>query len=140
MGVLTVQGIHLMSYANQIVEGFLDKIQDVGLIAMPNLLMNNAHPIVKIIKLIQDAKIFAKTIQVIQAVKAWSFLDSLGQSNQVQLPQQQLEELQEELQEKLQEDHKHQEVEDRNQIKKKKIMIITMGMMIIIMEVPPDTT
>lgn len=133
-----------MSYANQIVEGFLDKIQDVGLIAMLNLLMNNAHPIVKIIKQIQDAKTFVRTIQMIQPVKGWSYLDNLGYLNQAQqLPQQQ-QQYQEQQQD--QEDHKHQEQEEKNQLiksrlKKKEIMITTiMVTMIIITAVPPDTT
>jgi hypothetical protein len=102
----TVQGIHLMSYANQIVEGFLDKIQDVGLIATLNLLMKNAHPIVKIIKVIQDVKIFVKRIPVTQRVKALSCLDSQGlliKVRQLQLPQQQ-----------QQDGHKHQELADKN--------------------------
>lgn len=123
-----------MSYANQIVEGFLDKIQDVGRIAMQNLLMNNAHPIVKIIKVIQDAKIFVKTTLVILLVKGWNYLDSLGQLIPVQLPQQQ-----------QQNDQKHPDLEDKNQFNhqpknQRNIMTIIMDMMIIIMVVLPDTT
>ena len=127
-----------MSYANQIVEGFLDKIQDVGLIAMQNLLMNNAHPIVKIIKVIQDAKIFAKTIQVIQLAKGLNYLDSQALLIPAQLPQQ----LQ---QQRPHDNRRHRDLEEKNQFnhllkKKKNIIIIIMNMVIIIMVVLPDTT
>lgn len=125
-----------MNYANQIVEGFLDKIQDVGRIAMQNLLMNNAHPIVKIIKVIQDAKIFVKTILVILLVRGLNYLDSLGPLIPVLLlPQQQ----------QQQDDQKHQDLEGKNQFNRqpknqRNIMTIIMDMMIIIMVVLRDTT
>ena len=95
-----------MSSANQIAEGFLDKIQDVGQIAAQNLLMKNAHPIVKIIKAIRDAKIFAKTIQVIQPVKGLSCLDN--QALLVRLRQQQ------QQQKPLPVDRKHPEPGDKS--------------------------
>lgn len=104
----TVQGIHLMSYANQIVEGFLDKIQDVGRIATLNLLMKNAHPIVKIIKVIRDVKIFVKTIPVTQRVRALSCLGSQGLLIKVQLQLPQLRQL------RQHDGHKHQELADKN--------------------------
>ena len=134
--VLTVQGIHLMSYANQIVEGFLDKIQDVGLIATQNLLMNNAHSIVKIIKQIQDAKISARTILVILSAKEWSCLGNQGQLIQVLLPQRQ--------QKDLHSARRHQEQDGKNQYQLrqkelKSIMIITTGITTIITEDLPVT-
>lgn len=121
-----------MRAANQIVEGFLDRIQDVGPIATQILLMKNAHPIVKIIKVIQDVKIFVKTTPGTQHVRELSYLDNQDLSIRRQQQQQQ-------------EEHKHRELEDKNQYNhrsrlKKIIIIIITTTEIIIMEVRPDIT
>jgi len=123
-----------MSSANQIVEGFLDRIQDVGRIATQILLMKNAHPIVKIIKAIQDVKIFVKTTPGTQHVRELSYLDNQDLSIRRQQQQQQ-----------QQGEHKHRELEDKNQYNhrnrlKKIIIIIIMTTEIIITEVRPDIT
>jgi hypothetical protein len=122
-----------MSSANQIVEGFLDRIQDVGRIATQILLMKNAHPIVKIIKATQDVKIFVKTTPGTQHVRELNYLDNQDLSIRRQQQQQQRGE------------HKHREREDKNQYNhrnrlKKIIIIIITTTEIIITEVRPDIT
>jgi len=124
-----------MSCANQIVEGFLDKIQDVALIATQILLMKNAHSIVKIIKATQDVKIFVKTTPETRHVRGWSCLDNQDLLIRPRRQQQQ---------QQQQRDHKHRGLGGKNRysyrrrIKRIIIIITTMG--IIITEVRPDIT
>ena len=127
-----------MSCANQIVEGFLDKIQDVALIATQILLMKNAHSIVKIIKATQDVKIFVKTTPETRHVRGWSCLDNQDLLIRPRQQQQQ--------QQQQQRDHKHRELGGKNRysyrrrIKRIIIIIIITTMGIIITEVRLDIT